>query len=202
MSKNEKRVTHEDVLKFFSDKDPALCPIPKEYRQKTNGYASVRFVIRELNGEEDLYRRGFKTQIVEFYKWLNENQHERENFLSLKYLPKDYDLMLLYGDRNFDQKWHFFIAYYAQREFYSQPECTIERKKMLLAPLNVNSDPLTDLKRLNNIELVMWLCNAAGVKSPIVGKYTLNPEANPEKIDKGDMKILAEEIIEKIRQSL
>ncbi len=201
MSKNEKLLTHEDVLKFFADKDGALCPIPKEYWQKSGGYAAVRFVISELNGEEDLYRRGFKTQIVEFYKWLDKNQHERENFLSLKYLPKDYDPLMLYSGGKYDQKWHFFIAYYAQREFYSQPECTIERKKMLLAPLNVNSDPLTDLKRLNNIELVMWLCNAAGVKSPLVGKYTLNPGANPEKISKDDMKILAEEIVENIRQS-
>ena len=187
MSKNT--VTHEDILKFFADKDPALCPIPKEYWQKTNGYASVRFVISELNGEEDLDRRGFKTQIVEFYKWLDKVQHDRERFLSLKYLPKDYDALMLYNPGKYDQKWHFYIAYYAQREFYSQPECPVERKKMLLTPLK-------------NIELVMWLCKAAGVNSPTCAKYTVDPTKNPETIESNDMKILAEDIVEKVRQSL
>ena len=197
MSKNA--VTHEDILKFFSDKDPALCPIPKEYWQKTNGYASVRFVISELNGEEDLYRRGFKTQIVEFYKWLDKVQHDRDNFLSLKYLPKDYDALMLYNPGKYDQKWHFYIAYYAQREFYSQSECPVERKKMLLTPLKADSNPLTDLKRLKNIELVMWLCKAAGVNSPTCAKYTVNPANNPEFIDRSDMQVLAEEIINSVK---
>ena len=118
--------------------------------------------------------------------------------MTLKYLPEDFDSIVLYGEKNFTQKWHFFISYYARREFYSTEECTLDKKQFMFMPLKADADPRIDLRKLKNIELVMWLCAAAGVNSPTMAKYTANPAANPEFIDREDMKILAEEIVEKV----
>lgn len=201
-------VTHEDILKFFADKDPSLCPIPKDFWQKRLGYIPTKRVFTELNGmdRDELDHTGFKPDIVELYKWICKNFHDNKNnrfdFLTLKYLPEDFDSILLYGEKNFDQKWHFFIAYYARREFYSRPECPLEKKQFMFTPLKAESDPRIDLRKLKNIELVMWLCAAAGVNSPTMAKYTANPASNPETIDREDMKILAEEITEGVRKAL
>lgn len=128
MDKND--LTKKDVLEFYASKNrhyPITDEFMKTYKQKRNGYIEVANVFNNKgNNERD----------KKFFEWLKKNNENgtlgdleslreinRLGLLNINNgtldLPNKLDVFRINpdGETEPNQKWHFFISYYAYNEF-------------------------------------------------------------------------------------